>query len=93
MAGSDTIEPKARTGGNEEIGAQKDDIPIEDEKLIQTAVHTDIAHGLYLESLTMDPEHRAALAAKVRRKLDMIVLPAVSPHTYACTSTAHRTSH
>jgi hypothetical protein len=51
---------------------------VEDGKLVTApGMHTDIAYDLYIESLTMDPEHRARLANKVKRKLDMIVLPAV----------------
>ena len=52
---------------------------VEDAKLVTApGMHTDIAYDLYIESLAMDPEHRAQLAAKVKRKLDLIVLPAVS---------------
>lgn len=44
-----------------------------------SAVHTDVALGLYKESLTFDPDRRELVAAKVRRKLDMILLPTASP--------------
>ncbi len=37
--------------------------------------HTDIAYGLYKESLEMDPVQRELIAKKVLRKLDFIVLP------------------
>jgi len=53
--------------------------PVDQEKLVDETVHTDIAHGLYLESLTMDPARRDEVAKKVLKKLDYIVLPAVRP--------------
>ena len=67
--------------------AIKSTVNIDDEKPLNDAVHNDIAYGFYIESLAMDPARRAALAPKVRRKLDMIVLPAVSlPFKSSCLS-------
>jgi len=40
-------------------------------------IHTDIAYGLYKQSLEMDPAYKDLVAKKVLRKLDFIVLPMV----------------
>lgn len=45
----------------------------------ESALHTDIAFSLYNESLALDPTRRAQVAARVKRKLDFILLPMVSP--------------
>lgn len=50
-----------------------DDIDV----ITQSGIHTDLALGLYKESLTLDSAHREMVAAKVRRKLDFILLPMV----------------
>ncbi len=46
-------------------------------KGMTTPYHTDLAHGLFHESLHMDPDERGRLAKRVLRKLDFIVLPMV----------------
>lgn len=45
---------------------------------LATEDHTDVAHGLYQESLEMDPVERERIAQKVLLKLDFCVLPMVS---------------
>lgn len=41
-------------------------------------IHTDIGLDYYRQSLLMDPEHREAVAKRVLKKIDFILLPAVS---------------
>jgi len=83
-----SVEPKpqavsdgaeALEAGPEKVVAHRDSAAEDDGKLVSPAIHTDIAYDLYIESLTMDPERRQELAVKVKRKLDLIVLPAVRP--------------
>jgi len=84
MANNDDIESRPSAGevpAVDEKAAEGDmaSNTAEDAKLATApGMHTDIAYDLYIESLAMDPERRAELAARVKRKLDMIVLPAVS---------------
>jgi len=78
--GIDSEAPPAKSQGVDEKAMGRDVAGdgVEDAKLVSApGMHTDIAYDLYIESLAMDPERRAELAARVKRKLDMIVLPAV----------------
>jgi hypothetical protein len=47
--------------------------------------HTVIGYGFYQESLEMDHVQREMLAKKVKKKLDFILLPMVSAHTFGHT--------
>ncbi len=47
-------------------------------------VHNDLGHDMYLASLQIDPAERDAIAKRVKRKLDFIVLPIVSSLYKVC---------
>jgi hypothetical protein len=45
--------------------------------------HTDICYGFYQESFEIDPEEREILMKKVKKKLDLVLLPVLrSPSPY-----------
>lgn len=60
------------------VSAETADQDIEISPLPEDALHSDIAYGLYKDSLLLDPLERGMLAKTVRRKLDFILLPMVS---------------
>jgi len=53
---------------NVEAGTQKEPLDV---------VHIDIGWDLYQQALLLDPADRDAIAKRVKRKLDLILLPMV----------------
>ncbi|KAF2102460.1 MFS transporter [Rhizodiscina lignyota] len=73
---SSPIGPVAPEKGGDEKNTNLHSLDVVDPDIITASpIHTDVALGLYKESFTLDFDRRELVAAKVRRKLDFILLP------------------